>query len=111
MRLAKLNISFYQPSVLTFQGEQHRYLLHRPDQQQTEASPVQHTQRPWQHDDWRKEEAKFQDGFQHGDSTPPHHQVFHGGSILQHDTAAGRDAKVSDNKKGKYLVFCFIEVL
>ena len=56
-------IFHYQPSVLTFQGEQHRYLLHRPDQQQAEASPVQHTQRPWQHDDWRQEEAKFQDGF------------------------------------------------
>ena len=39
-------IFHYKPSVITFQGEQHRYLLHSSDQQQTEAPLVQHSQRP-----------------------------------------------------------------
>ena len=49
----------------------------------------------------RKEKTKFQNGFQHGHSTSSQHQVFHGGSIFQHDTAAGRDAEDPADKKGK----------
>ena len=47
----------------------------------------------------RKTEAELQNGLQHGDPAAPHHQVLHGGAILQHDPAACRNAEDSLNQK------------
>jgi len=41
----------------------------------------------------REEEAQLQDGVEPGGPAAPQHQVLHGGPLLQHHTAAGRDAE------------------
>ena len=46
-----------------------------------------------------KEEAELQNGLKHGHPAAAHHQVLHGGPLLQHDSAASRDAEDALNQK------------
>ena len=48
----------------------------------------------------RKAETQFQDGFQHGHPASSYNQVFHGSSILKHDSTTSGDAENFDNKEG-----------